>query len=144
MQFYFAEDLSGNSVTLDKDESHHVMHVMRLNAGSTLTITDGKGMLVNGIISSANPKGCVVEILQRKQEGLPRNYYLHIAIAPTKNIDRFEWFLEKATEIINAKNPKYIFFDEATNALDAHNEKVIMRDCSLSNTLENLRFGSRA
>ena len=99
MQLYFAEDLITTTVTLDKEESHHVIHVMRLHAGSTIDITDGKGTLANGIISAANPKTCVVEILQRKQEHLPRNYALHIAIAPTKNIDRLEWFLEKATEI---------------------------------------------
>ena len=99
MQLYFAADLSTSTVTLDKEESHHVIHVMRLHAGSTIDITDGKGMLANGIISAANPKTCVVEILNKNQEKSPRNYSLHIAIAPTKNIDRLEWFLEKATEI---------------------------------------------
>ena len=99
MQLYFAADLSTSTVTLDKEESHHVINVMRLHAGSTIDITDGKGTLANGIISAENPKTCVVEILQRQLFDSPRNYSLHIAIAPTKNIDRLEWFLEKATEI---------------------------------------------
>ena len=119
MQFYYAEDLSNSTVTLDKEESHHVIHVMRLNVGSTISITDGKGMQVTGIISAANAKTCVIEVLQRKQENSPRNYNLHIAIAPTKNIDRFEWFLEKATEI---------GIDAVTPLLCKHSERKIIND----------------
>ena len=99
VQLYFAEDLGTSTVKLDKDESHHMVNVVRLHTGSAVSLTNGKGLLAHGIISKADSKGCIVEIISSKQEGTRRNYDLHIAIAPTKNIDRFEWFLEKATEI---------------------------------------------
>ena len=99
MQLYFAENLATSKVKLDKDESHHMVNVVRLHTGGAVSLTDGKGLLAHGIISKADPKGCIIEISSSKQEGTHRNYSLHIAIAPTRNIDRFEWFLEKATEI---------------------------------------------
>src|SRR5437868_4954443 len=90
---------------------------MRLHAGNTVSLTDGKGMLAQGLITTANPKGCEVEILQRSLEEPARKYSLHIAIAPTKNIDRFEWFLEKATEI---------GIDAITPLLCQHSERKII------------------
>lgn len=106
VQLYFAEDLSTDTITLDKEESHHVVNVMRLHTGTTIDLTDGKGMFANGVISSSNPKACVIVVMNRNQQVFPRKYKLHIAIAPTKNIDRLEWFLEKATEIgIDAITP---------------------------------------
>ena len=83
----------------DKTESKHIMRVLRKKEGDQLHITNGKGLLFIGKISLALASKCVVQIEKVHQEAKPWNYYLHIAIAPTKNMDRLEWFIEKATEI---------------------------------------------
>ena len=80
-------------------ESKHCVRVLRLKKGATIALVDGKGRLCMAEITVANPKRCVVAIKATQSEYKKRDYYLHIAIAPTKNIARFEWFLEKATEI---------------------------------------------
>ena len=80
-------------------ESKHCVRVLRLKKGATIALVDGKGRLCMAEITVANPKRCVVAIKATQSEYKKRDYYLHIAIAPTKNIARLEWFLEKATEI---------------------------------------------
>lgn len=85
--------------TFTEEESRHCVQVLRLQEGNEVFLTDGKGRLYRTIIRSAQPKKCVVEVLEVQEEYGKRNYYLHVAIAPTKNTDRFEWFLEKATEV---------------------------------------------
>ena len=67
--------------------------------GDQIKITNGKGELFNCVISIANDKRCLVSIVSREEKKQFREYYLHVVIAPTKNNDRLEWFLEKATEI---------------------------------------------
>jgi len=83
---------------LGQDESHHLTKVLRKKEGDMLHVTNGKGLLVEGVISLASKKSAIFQVdrvLQKVAESdLPT-----IAISPTKNIDRFEWFLEKATEI---------------------------------------------
>jgi len=83
---------------LDAEESRHAVRVMRMSEGGQLTITDGKGFFYSAKITKADSKKCVFEVLDKK-EVLKRNFHIHIAIAPTKNADRIEWFVEKATEI---------------------------------------------
>lgn len=84
--------------SFDKDESRHIVKALRKKVGDVLQITNGKGYFFDGKIISDNQKGCVVEI-ENSTFQTPLPYRLHILIAPTKSIDRFEWFLEKATEI---------------------------------------------
>ncbi len=100
MQLFYNPNISDNAkeVTLDKEESRHIVKVLRMNEGDTFKITNGKGSFFSAEIISANPKSCLVKIIsQEKQNPLP--YQLHLAVAPTKLNDRYEWFLEKATEI---------------------------------------------
>lgn len=86
------------SVTFDKQESGHIIKVLRKAKGDILHITNGMGFLFEGEIISANHNKCLVKIKNITfHENL--KYHLHIAIAPTKRNERFEWFLEKATEI---------------------------------------------
>jgi 16S rRNA (uracil1498-N3)-methyltransferase len=99
MQLFYAPDLTGEYYTLEEQESKHVIKVLRMRTGDTIILTDGKGRLCTAELSSVDPKSCEVRIVDVKEEYGKRNYYLHIGIAPTKNINRFEWFLEKATEI---------------------------------------------
>ena len=83
---------------LDREESHHVIRVLRMSEGQNLDLTDGQGFFYVTRITKADPKKCEFEIVDKK-EGGKRNFQVHIAIAPTKNADRIEWFIEKAIEI---------------------------------------------
>jgi len=98
--FYIAElNESSTDIAFDKIESRHIIKVLRKKEGDLITITNGKNLLFKSEITSANEKKCQVRILSVTQEKSTCNYSLQIAIAPTKSNDRFEWFLEKATEI---------------------------------------------
>ena len=101
MQLFYNQELSASSkqITFDKIESKHIVRVLRKKENDILKITNGKGYLFDVKISFANDKKCLADIIAVTEKKNPRNYYLHIAIAPTKNNDRMEWFLEKATEI---------------------------------------------
>ncbi|MDQ3109337.1 MAG: 16S rRNA (uracil(1498)-N(3))-methyltransferase [Bacteroidota bacterium] len=96
--FYFP-DLSDNIILLDEDESKHAVRVLRLVAGAEVMLVDGKGTRAFAKVIEDHPKRCTLDITERKKETTDRNFRLHIAIAPTKNLDRLEWFIEKATEI---------------------------------------------
>lgn len=86
------------SYTLSKDESKHVIRVLRKTEGDTIYVTNGQGYLFTTSIIIANPNKCKLAIRSYIYQK-PREYKLHLAVAPTKLNDRFEWFLEKATEI---------------------------------------------
>jgi 16S rRNA (uracil1498-N3)-methyltransferase len=98
MQLFYSNQISGNSITLGEEESAHCIRVLRKNEGDTITVIDGKGTFYIAIIKIANAKKTELEIANLLSED-KRNYYSHIAIAPTKNIERTEWFIEKAVEI---------------------------------------------
>ncbi len=83
----------------DKDESRHLIKVLRKKEGDTVYITDGKGYFFTTEITLANEKKCTVNINTVEFKAKKRDFNLHIAIAPTKLNDRYEWFLEKAVEI---------------------------------------------
>lgn len=83
---------------LNEAESRHICKVLRLKANDRIEVLDGQGSIFHCKIITENPKKCEIEIIETKHLG-PPNYEIHIAIAPTKNMDRLEWFIEKATEI---------------------------------------------
>lgn len=101
MQLFYNPDLTKDTtqITFDKIESKHIVRVLRKKEEAILHITNGKGFLFDAKIIIASDKKCIAEIIAIQEKPKPWNYYLHIAIAPTKNNDRIEWFLEKATEI---------------------------------------------
>jgi 16S rRNA (uracil1498-N3)-methyltransferase len=101
MQLFYNSEVSieTTQITFDKIESKHIVRVLRKKEGDILKITNGKGFLFDAEISFANDKKCTAIIINSIEKQKPWQYYLHIAIAPTKNNDRLEWFLEKATEI---------------------------------------------
>lgn len=84
---------------LNEEESKHAIRVLRLEAGAEVQLIDGRGGLYTATIKDAHAKRTILQITKVITEYNNRNHYLHIAIAPTKNLDRLEWFLEKATEI---------------------------------------------
>ena len=100
MQLFYSPDINSGCTqyTFSKEESKHIVRVLRKKEGDILNVTNGKGYLFTVEISIADAKKCLVHINNTKQIG-NHNYNLHIAIAPTKMNDRMEWFLEKATEI---------------------------------------------
>lgn len=100
MQLFYNDQIQPNASLFffDKEESKHIIKVLRKKEGDVIYITDGKGRLFHSEILIASEKKCEVKIINH-QNFEPKSYKLHIAIAPTKMNDRMEWFLEKATEI---------------------------------------------
>jgi 16S rRNA (uracil1498-N3)-methyltransferase len=99
MQLFYVPDISENEAILDEQESRHAIKVLRLEKGSHIQLTDGKGGLYNAEITDPHLKKCRLAIRKFTSEYGKKDFRVHIAIAPTKNNDRLEWFLEKATEI---------------------------------------------
>ena len=99
MQLFYAPEITPPHYTLSEEESKHGVRVLRLKAGDTIHLTDGRGALYEGRIVEDHPKRCRVEILHTENPFEPLPYSLTMAVAPTKNNERYEWFLEKATEI---------------------------------------------
>lgn len=96
--FYIAENDPGNFITLDEATSRHVVQVLRMKAGEALQLTDGKGHLITTQIAEEHKKKCTVKVVERAFKDMPLKK-VSIAISILKNVARFEWFLEKATEL---------------------------------------------
>lgn len=99
MQLFYAPDLTPPDHTLGEEESKHCVRVLRLGCGDRLHITDGRGNLYLCTITDDNPKRCRIRVDETHTAYGRLPYRLTMAVAPTKNNDRFEWFLEKATEV---------------------------------------------
>ena len=96
--YHPALDPNQSRIVFSKEESRHIHKVLRKKEGDVIHTTDGQGHIVEARLQSITPKECIAIVEEVKtQARLP--YELHMAVAPTKNNDRFEWFLEKATEI---------------------------------------------
>lgn len=124
--FYLKDARVGENV-LGEQESWHCTRVLRLAEDDTIHLTDGKGNLYECVIRHADPKRCLVSTVSVQTEYLRRKNYLHIGIAPTKSMDRFEWFLEKATEIgIDEITPVFCAHSERTRMKTERLEKVVV------------------
>ncbi len=99
MHIFYTPDLASDIYNLSEEESKHCIKVLRLEKGSSIQLVDGKGGFYDAIIDDPHPKRTSLKIIKVQNDYGKRNHNLHIAIAPTKNIERIEWFLEKATEI---------------------------------------------
>ncbi len=126
MQLFYVPNFSGAEVVLDETESKHAVRVLRLQNGNLVQIIDGKGGFYEAEITDAHPKKCKLAIVKSTKEFGKKDFHLHIAIAPTKNNDRFEWFLEKATEI---------GIDEITPILTSHSERKTVNNDRLEKIL---------
>lgn len=91
-------DLSASSHTLSEEESKHIIRVLRLKNGDNIELVNGHGALITAVISDDHPKRCTVDFENIEQQDQPA-YDIHIAVCPTKQLERIEWFVEKATEI---------------------------------------------
>lgn len=130
MQLFYNKDITSvnTQFTFDKTESRHIVKVLRKKDGDLLHITNGKNELFTVKIILANDKRCLVEIVNKEIKPKPWNYNLHIAIAPTKNNDRLEWFLEKATEI---------GIDEITPIICSNSERTILKTERLEKIIQS-------
>jgi 16S rRNA (uracil1498-N3)-methyltransferase len=98
MLLFYASEIANRS-ELPELESKHCIRVLRKQLGDTINITDGKGYFYKAQISETHPKRCQVEIIEKIETFPSWKAQIEIALAPTKNLDRMEWFAEKATEI---------------------------------------------
>jgi len=113
----FLAHIENDLATLNEAESMHCAKVLRLSVGDKILISDGQGKLCEAELTVIHHKICEAEIL-REIGTFKRPYHLHVACAPTKNIERFEWFLEKATEI---------GIDEITPIITEHSERTVVK-----------------
>lgn len=118
MHFFYTPDINSDVYTLDVQESRHCVKVLRLKIDDNIYLTDGCGNLFKTKIIDTEIKACKVKVVETFKEYEKRNFRIHIAVAPTKNINRLEWFLEKATEI---------GIDEITPIICEHSERKIIK-----------------
>lgn len=95
----FIGNIEGNFAEISGDESHHFTKVLRGKVGQEIQITDGKGKMGKGIVSQINSKSVEIDLNEIIENHEKRPYKIHVAIAPTKSMERMEFFMEKATEI---------------------------------------------
>jgi 16S rRNA (uracil1498-N3)-methyltransferase len=119
MQLFYNPDIQPDdaSFIFDKEESRHIVKVLRKKEGDTIHITNGKGYLIRSEVLFANERKCEVQ-LTGSQFHEPMPYRLHLAVAPTKMNDRYEWFLEKAVEI---------GITEITPLICEHSERTVFK-----------------
>ncbi len=96
---HFCAERSGNQLILSEEEQRHITKVLRKGVGEELEVTDGTGHIFKAKIREVGKKSMTLEISEEINIGTGRGYNIELAIAPTKNAQRYEWLLEKATEI---------------------------------------------
>ncbi len=129
MQLFYNSEINNETIefSFSREESKHIVKVLRKNIGDTLNITNGKGSLFIAEITVPDIKKCFVKIISKTNQ--PRkNYKLHLAVAPTKMNDRYELFLEKATEI---------GIDTITPIICDHSERKIIKAERLEKILQS-------
>ena len=127
MHLFYTPDLQDDTYRLSEEESKHCVRVLRLTEGDTLFLVDGRGQFCQAVITFAHPKACMLKVVDRKVNYGKREYGLTIAVSPTKNIDRYEWFLEKGTEIgIDSVIPLISRYSERKEIKPERLEKVMI------------------
>ena len=123
---FYTPDIE-TSPFLPEEESQHAVKVLRLQVGDRIELIDGKGGYYKAEVVLPHHKRCEVRILEKQTGFHKRPHHLHIAIAPTKNIERFEWFAEKATEIgIDEITPVICRFSERKIIKHDRLEKILI------------------
>ncbi len=119
MQLFYHQEVSEKDpqIVFPRDESKHIVKVLRKKEGDLLAVTNGKGFLFETALILITPQQCVARVLRVKSQAVPP-YYLHLAVAPTKMNERYEFFLEKATEI---------GVQEITPVLCEHSERKVVK-----------------
>lgn len=97
MQLFYSATISDNQILLDEEESRHLSKVLRLKVGDNVEAIDGKGNFYSCKVLESHPKKSILSIDNKTSKA--EQFGIHLAVAPTKNLNRWEWFLEKVTEI---------------------------------------------
>ena len=118
MELFYSQDIEGGTCRLDHDESGHCIKVLRHRCGDEISVIDGRGTLYRCRIISDSHKEVVAQIIDSVQDWGGHPYRLHLAVCPTKNNDRYEWFAEKACEM---------GFDELSPIIGDHSERRILK-----------------
>lgn len=126
MQLFYAPEITLPTYTLSEEESKHCIRVLRLTKGEELHLTDGRGNLYHATITDDHPKRCTVTIHHTESPFEPLPYHLTMAVAPTKNNDRYEWFAEKACEM---------GFDELSPVIGDHSERRVLKTARVEKIL---------
>lgn len=98
MHRFYCPDIA-DTLTLGEEDSKHCVKVLRMGEGDTIEVVDGNGNLYTCRISMAHPKRCAIEVLDKEQQPPHWGHRIVLAIAPTKNLDRIEWLVEKCVEM---------------------------------------------
>ncbi|CAM4103061.1 16S rRNA (uracil1498-N3)-methyltransferase [Pedobacter westerhofensis] len=126
MHVFYTPDITSSDYILNEEESRHCMKVLRLVTGDVVHLIDGRGGLYEAEITGESKRNVSLHVLKTTSEYQKRNHNLHIAVAPTKNIDRLEWFLEKATEI---------GIDQITPVICERSERKIVKEDRLNKVI---------
>lgn len=126
MEIFYTGDIDGKVCRLGEEESGHCVKVLRHKAGDNICIIDGSGCMYECMISSCSPKAVEAEIVCRHENWGGHPYRLHMAVAPTKNADRYEWFAEKACEV---------GMDSITPVIGQHSERKVFKATRISKIL---------
>ena len=118
MELFYSRDIAGGICRLDQDESGHCIKVLRHRSGDEINVIDGCGTLHRCRITSDSHKGVEAIVLESTDGWGSHPYRLHMAVCPTKNNDRYEWFVEKACEI---------GVDEISPVIGEHSERKIFK-----------------
>lgn len=126
MYLFYTPDILTSHV-LSEEESQHCVRVLRYTRGDEILLTDGKGNTYIARITNPHPKHCEFEVLTQEKQQKAHDFYLHIAIAPTKNIERMEWMVEKCTEIgVDEITPLLCRFSERKQIRTDRLEKIVL------------------
>ena len=126
MELFFSRDIAGGICRLDQDESGHCVKVLRHRSGDEISVIDGCGTLYRCCMTSDSPKGVEAVVLSEEHDWGGHPYRLHMAVCPTKNNDRYEWFAEKACEM---------GFDELSPVIGDHSERRILKTARVEKIL---------
>ena len=126
MQLFYTPDISDKKYTFSREESRHCIKVLRKKISDNIYLVDGKGNLYHTTLIDDNPKSCMVKVKYIVRDFKKRNYRIHIVVSPTKNNVRFEWFLEKVTEL---------GIDEITPIICQNSERKVMKPARLNKIL---------
>ena len=126
MELFFSKDIDGNICRLDQDESGHCIKVLRHRSSDEISVIDGCGTLYRCRITTDSPKGVEAMVISSEEDWGGHPYRLHLAVCPTKNNDRYEWFAEKACEI---------GFDELSPVIGEHSERRVLKTARVEKVL---------
>lgn len=126
MELFYSQDIEGGICRLDHDESGHCIKVLRHRCGDEISVIDGQGTLYRCRITSDSHKGVEAMVIDETPQWGSHPYHLHLAVCPTKNNDRYEWFAEKACEL---------GFDELSPVIGDHSERRILKTARVEKIL---------